>query len=358
MRRLFWLAAMTVLLSAPSWAGPQPGAGVTVRPARATWDTGYFQEALVRRGLEALGYRAEKPKELQNQLFYQSVALGDVDYWANGWFPMHREQMPKDFDAKAEIIGYVVKAGGLQGYLASKWAVEKYGITSLDDFKRPEVRDAFDTDGDGKAELVACPPGWGCDNTITYHLDTYGLEDVIHPLRVAYTAGMADALAKFNKGEPILFYTWAPNWTIFKLKPGRDVMWIEVPEIRPRPVEMEAAERMTVAGVEGAVRDPAKLGFVAADIRMVANKAFLAANPAARRFFEVFTLPLGDINEQNTRMYEGEKSRKDIRRHVDQWIAKNQARWDGWLAEARAAAASRLPPAARPWGTAARRCRG
>ena len=33
-----------------------PGKGVTVQPARATWNTGFFQEALVRKGLETLGF--------------------------------------------------------------------------------------------------------------------------------------------------------------------------------------------------------------------------------------------------------------------------------------------------------------
>ncbi|NIQ95139.1 MAG: proline/glycine betaine ABC transporter substrate-binding protein ProX, partial [Desulfuromonadales bacterium] len=42
-----------------------PGEGVTVQPARATWNTGYFQEVLVRKGLEELGYSVKKPKELQ-----------------------------------------------------------------------------------------------------------------------------------------------------------------------------------------------------------------------------------------------------------------------------------------------------
>ena len=54
-------------------------------------------------------------------------------------------------------------------------------------------------------------------------------------------------------------------------------------------------------------------------------------------FFELFTLPLGDINEQNTRMNEGEKSEKNIQGHVDEWIAKNQDKWNGWLTEARSA---------------------
>jgi glycine betaine/proline transport system substrate-binding protein len=327
---------MMLSLTLPAFASQlKPGAGVEVQPARATWNTGYFQEALVRAGLKELGYQVQKPKELQNPLFYQALAFGDVDYWANGWFPMHKEHMPKDFAEKGEVIGYVVKAGGLQGYLVSKREVDKFNIQSLDDFKRPEVKEAFDRNGDGKADLVACPPGWGCEITISYHLDEYGLNDHINPIKAGYTASMADALAGYNTGKPVFFYTWAPNWTIFKFKPGKDVMWINVPEIKPRPVEMEAVDRMTVAGVEGAVSDPAKLGFVVADIQIVANKKFLAANPAAKKFFAVFTLPLADINEQNTRMQNGEKSQKDIERHVLEWIGKNGVQWDAWLDAAR-----------------------
>jgi glycine betaine/proline transport system substrate-binding protein len=114
-------------------------------------------------------------------------------------------------------------------------------------------------------------------------------------------------------------------------------MWINVPKIIPKESQKSAVERMTVSGIEGAVTDPVKLGFVVSDIRIVANKKFIEQNPAAERFFEVLTLPLLDINEQNTRMNEGEKSQKDIERHVDEWIQKNQSTWNGWLEEARKA---------------------
>ena len=57
-----------------------------------------------------------------------------------------------------------------------------------------------------------------------------------------------------------------------------------------------------------------------------------------KKIIAVFTLPLKDINEQNTRMNEGEKSQKDIERHVDGWIAKNRETWNSWLNAARQAA--------------------
>jgi glycine betaine/proline transport system substrate-binding protein len=197
---------------------------------------------------------------------------------------------------------------------------------------------AFDRNGDGKADLTACPPGWGCEKVITHHMKVYDLHDYINPIKASYEAGMADALGVFEEGGPVFFYTWAPNWTIFKLKPGEDVMWINVPEIIPAEPQMPGKDRMTVSGIKGAVSDPVKLGFVVSDIRVVANKAFVEENPAAKKLFEVFKLPLEDINRQNTLMNEGENKQKDIDRHVDEWIKNNQATWDGWLDAARKAA--------------------
>ncbi len=343
MKPLLLLVFMLSLALPVSADYATPGAGVTVRPARATWNTGYFQEALVRAGLEELGFRVKKPKELQNVLFYQALVLGDLDYWTNSWLPMQYTQMPDTFSDRATLVGYVMKAGGLQGYLASKKEVEKFNITSLEDFRRPEVRKAFDANGDGKADLVGGETGWAVLNVMRHHLKVYGLEDHINIITAGYTASIADALARYKSGRPVLFYTWAPNWTIFKMKPGTDVMWINVPEIRPVEAQKNAVERMTAENVVGAVSNPIKLGFIAADIRIAANKKFLAENPAAKRFFEVFTLPLADVNEQNTRMQDGEKAQKHIEKHAREWIEKNRATWDGWLEAARKAAAAGHP---------------
>lgn len=170
MKRIL-LVLLILILTVPAFADyDKPGKEIKVKPARATWNTGFFQEALVRAALKELGYNVKKPKELKNPIFYQGLVLGDLDYWANGWFPMHDGQVPKGFYDKAEKVGYVVKAGGLQGYLVSKAEVEKYGIKSLEDFKRPEVKKAFDANGDGKADLTACPAGWQCEKIINHHL--------------------------------------------------------------------------------------------------------------------------------------------------------------------------------------------
>ena len=202
LKRLLMAAtiASMVLIGNVQADDAKPGKGITVQPARATWNTGFFQEALVHKGLAELGYKVKKAKDLANPIFYKSLSLGDIDYWTNGWFPNHDGQLPKGFYDKANKIGYVVKAGGLQGYLVSKKHVDEFGIKSLDDLKRDEVKKAFDKNGDGKADLTACPPGWGCEKVIAHHMEVYGLADSINPVKASYEAGMASALAEY-KGE-------------------------------------------------------------------------------------------------------------------------------------------------------------
>ncbi|MGH2543260.1 MAG: glycine betaine/L-proline ABC transporter substrate-binding protein ProX, partial [Ardenticatenaceae bacterium] len=181
-----------------------PGEGVTVQPARATWNTGYFSEAVYSQLLTMLGYDVADHQELDNPLFYQSVAQGDVDFWANGWFPLHN-QYEDTFSEGAELVGMIAEAGALEGYLVDKAGADEFGITSLADFTREEVKAAFDADGNGKADLVACPPGWGCNTVIGFHLDEFGLRDHVDELTANYSAGMADAVARFQNGEHILF---------------------------------------------------------------------------------------------------------------------------------------------------------
>ena len=55
LKALFLIFISVTLLGTPAMAKEKPGDGVTLKPGRATWNTGFFQEALVRRGLEELG---------------------------------------------------------------------------------------------------------------------------------------------------------------------------------------------------------------------------------------------------------------------------------------------------------------
>jgi len=68
--RTIVIALFCLALALPVQANAaDPGKGVTVKSARATWTTGFFLEALVSRGLEDLGYKVKTPKDLANPIF-------------------------------------------------------------------------------------------------------------------------------------------------------------------------------------------------------------------------------------------------------------------------------------------------
>lgn len=339
LRQALLHALLALLAFAPGAfaQGERPGAGTTLRPAIAGWDDARPVQAIFDALLRELGYRVEPPVMLDNPIFYTAVAQGDVDFWTAGWFPLHNAQLPQGFFDRASIAGVIIPAGGSQGYLVSKSAAEEFGITSLEDFKRPEVKAAFDRNGDGKADLVACPPGWGCETVIEHHLDAYDLRDHVNDIKAAYNPAFADALAAYRSGQPVFYYTWTPNFTVFQMVPGVDSVWINVPEIVPNEAQVGFEEFMVIAGLEGGVTDPVKMGFVADDIVAVANNAFLERNPAAASILANVTIPVTDVSEMTLRISEGENSDDAVAAMAAAWIETNRQQVDDWLAQARAA---------------------
>jgi glycine betaine/proline transport system substrate-binding protein len=331
-------ALATLVLAAglygPAMAQDRPGEGVSVVMAQPTWDTGWFHTEIFRQMLTELGYSVDEVMTLDNPAFYQSVGFGDVTLWVDGWFPIHNTYIPA-FEGNAEIIPSVVSGGALEGYLVDKATAEELGITSLEDFKRDEVKAAFDRNGDGLADMVACPAGWGCEITIEHHFNAYGLNEHVNLIKAGYAASMADAVAAYESGEPVFFYTWTPNWTVNEMVPGEDVVWIEVPEVN-LPEEMaDLSDAAVREGVEGCVNDPCMLGFPANTIDAVANSAFLDDNPAMRALLEAVEIPIEDVYAQNAAMNAGDD---DIEAQAAAWIEDNRALVDGWLEAARAAA--------------------
>ncbi len=161
---------------------------------------------------------------------------------------------------------------------------------------------------------------------IEHQLDAYGLRDVITHIREAdYFAMIRDTISRFKAGETILYYTYTPLWVSGILVSGKDVEWLTVPFTS---LPGERTETDTT------LPDGRNLGFAINKERILANKKFLRANPAAKRFFELVKIPINDVSAQNDRMHNCEKKPKDILRHVREWIAENRVEFDSWIKEA------------------------
>jgi ABC-type proline/glycine betaine transport system substrate-binding protein/ABC-type amino acid transport substrate-binding protein len=304
----------------------------TISMARATWDTGWFQAEIIKRLLEDLGYVVGDPQTMDNLAFYLAAARGEVDLWGNGWFPSHNVFLKQDaVKGKVQPVGFEVIAGALQGYMVDKRTADALKLRSLSDLKKPDVAAVFDRNGNGKADLIGCNVGWGCERVVEHHLGAYDLRATVEHVQGDYSPLMDDTIARYKRGEPILFYTWTPNWTVGTLVPGRDVVWLQVP-FPSLPIDQQDMEGQTViAGVPGCDTDPCAMGFPPNDIRVVANKQFLEKYPDVRRLLESVEISLEDISRQNAKMLDGEDDYADIERHAQDWIQSNRNKIDRWL---------------------------
>ncbi|MFT4464309.1 MAG: glycine betaine/L-proline ABC transporter substrate-binding protein ProX [Sodalis sp. (in: enterobacteria)] len=188
---------------------------------------------------------------------------------------------------------------------------------------------AYTAIANGKADLSGCTPGWGCEAVINHHIKAYGLSATVEHNQGNYAAIMADTISRYKEGKPILYYTWTPYWVSDVLVPGRDVVWLQVP-FSSLPGEQK--------GISTKLPNGADYGFPVNSMRIVANKQWAEANPAAAKLFAIMKLPIAYINAQNARMHQGEAQEADIERQTDGWIKAHQALFDGWVNTAAAAA--------------------
>ena len=310
-------------------AGELPGKGVSVQPLKSSIAEETFQTMIVMRALEKLGYDVQPIKEIEYAAGHVAIANGDATFLADHWDPLHVDFYNNAGGAAKLFREGTYSGNALQGYLIDKATADKHGINNLGQLKDPNIAKLFDADDDGKADLAGCTPGWGCEKVIEHQLDAFELRDTVTHKQGSYSAIIADTIARFKQGEPVLYYTWTPYWVSGVMVPGKDVIWLQVP-FSSLPGERK--------NVDTTLPDGSNYGFQANNQRIVANKAFTDAHPDAAKLFSIMQVSSNAISAQNLRMRDGEKSAKDIERHVDAWIKANQARFDGWIEAALQAA--------------------
>ena len=318
---------MSVPWANASFAESMPGEGVTVHPIQTEDASAEFQAAVVKIGLEALGYGVQRAKYVDIPASYIAISQGDGDYYTQSWDPLQNAFYERaGGEEKLTRLGTLV-ANCAQGYLIDKKTADEHGITNVEQLRDPMIAALFDSDDDGKADLIGCPPGWGCERMIDYQIDAYGLTETVRHVQGDFTATHTDAIGRHGAGESVLYYSYTPLWMNQILVPGEDVVWLAVEEAA-------IPEEQAMPGLQTTLPDGRDVGWPINNIRVTANNEFLSANPSAKRLFELVSIPLADVNAQNKRVYDGENSNEAIRGHAEEWVAAHQAEFDAWIEEA------------------------
>lgn len=344
-KRSFLAQSLTVLSGAAIAAGTGgrviaqaglPGAGRTVMPARPNWDSFWFGQKIVDIGMARLGYKVEAPKTLAPAAIFTSIARGDLMYSVDTILPNHADLYARTAE-QVMPVGPVMDPGTVQGYMVDKVTADRHNIRYLEDLAKPEIAALFDQNGDGRADMVGPSATWSGSSAVALnHIKSLGLEKTVNLVQGEYTTLAADAVGRFAAGKPILLYTWYPNPTTMKLKPGRDLVWLELKTVSLPGDQMSTYKPMP--DVEGCASNPCNIGWLPTVYYIAVNRRWAAENPAALTFFKLVKMHLNDRAEQNARMLAGENREPDIDRHAREWIKTNQERFDGWIQAATVAA--------------------
>lgn len=306
-----------------------PGEGIKIIPIFPPIAEERFRGDIALQGLRELGYKVQEPKETDYGVMMMALANGDADFTVHLWNKLHEKFYTQAGGDDVMVKTGEIMPGVLQGYLVDKKTAEAHNIKYITDLQKPEIAKLFDSDGDGKADLTGCNPGWGCELIIEHHMKAYGLQNTVHVNQGSYFALMADTITRYKEGKPILYFTWVPQWIANVLVEDKDVVWLEVPK-----TDLPDGKNDINTTYNGK-----NLGFAVDKVQAVLNKDFAEKNPAALKFLTEMRITTADESAQNLKMQQGEKSAGDIKRHADEWITAHRQQFDEWLQAARASAA-------------------
>lgn len=175
------------------------------------WTSGQVQTRIAQYIVE-MGYGHETDAVFDETLpLFDALRRGDTHIMMEIWLPH------QDAWVEAEAAGEVVRMGSRirddwqSAFVIPAYMQEDYpDLDSVEDLKDDRFKGLFATaESGGKARLMSCVIGWGCDVWNAEQIAGYGLLDDIHTVHPIDAAALnADLYDAYAKREPWLGYQW------------------------------------------------------------------------------------------------------------------------------------------------------
>jgi len=175
----------------------------TVKIGWTAWSDAEFVTKLAQRIIENRFDREVELLQTDIAPQYQGLSTGSIDIMLMSWQP----------DTHADYIERVgaktVNLGLLYTHARLGWAVPasipESELSSIEDLKKPEVRDRLD------GTITGIDPGAGLTRLSREAIESYGLEG--YELQVSSGAGMTAALTRAVRRDDWIVVTgWSPHW--------------------------------------------------------------------------------------------------------------------------------------------------
>ena len=134
---------------------------------------------------------------------------GTVDVHPDVWRQLNPAIWEK-YVVDAKTVGVSAPYIGTEAIFVPHYMSDK--VSSYDDLKNPAIAALFDKDGNGKGEYWAGDASWSSSQVLQIKFKSLGLDELWEAEILPDATFKAQLEATYNKGTPILFYYWTPEW--------------------------------------------------------------------------------------------------------------------------------------------------
>jgi glycine betaine/proline transport system substrate-binding protein len=239
---------------------------------------------------------------------HAGLAQGNLHFQAEVWTNNIGDLYPKAVES-----GEIVVLGDLGLEPKEGWVFPPYmkdKCPGLPDYKALyECAQAFasaETFPNGR--LITYPADWGTRS-----------RDIVAGIKLPFQtvaggsegAMLAELQSAYSAKQPIIMMMWQPHWIFADL----DLDWVQW-----NPTDSEC--------VEETQQKENACGFQQASVEKVVWSGFEEKWPAAFRMLSMYKQ---NNAEQNAAILEVDNKGRDLDEVVAEWLANNQAKWQGWI---------------------------
>lgn len=330
---LVFLVLLVFVAAAVPAAYAQGGAcngGQPVRFADQNWESASFTTHVLVRILEDVFGCVTEIVPGTPAAAEVALAQGDLHVISELWTGRSSIMEEAIATGQVRVVGDTLEGGAEQGWYVPEYVVKgdpERGIEPMAPELRtwedlPRYKHLFrDPEEPDKGRFLNCPTGWVCEATNTRLLSLYGLDAHYTNFRAGTGAALDAAISSAHeRGQPLLFYYWAPAGLMAKYRLYR----IELP-----PFD-DACWKVIVSG-EG---NACPTDFLKARLAIAVSEPFAKANPDLVAFFERVSFTPGRLNQAILEMTEQRISGSEMARR---FLKEFPEVWQPWLQESQAA---------------------
>ena len=255
-----------------------------------------------------------------NPVIFEAIHNGDMDVHPDVWLPNQKNLTERFVDQEGTVALSDNSYDGFAGFCVTKQTADTLGVKSIYDLADPEIARNFDTDGDGKGEIWVGATGWAGTSIDTVRLTTYGVAETFKLLEMDETIAISRMKDATASGKPFATLCFAPH-LMFQLA---DLVQLEEPAY-------DEAKWTMVQPTEDPnwlQKSDIEVAYPPIRIQIAYAKRLEEEAPRAVEIMRGVQLDTETVNGWNYQIVEEKRPVAEV---MDEWMAANKDRVDGWL---------------------------